>query len=192
MFSKFKSKIGHAKLKKQYKKIKRDKRIHNLVSARRIGVIFYAMTDKDFKLALDFVNFLSEQNLEVCLLAYYPGKEIPQEFLMRKGANLFSKKEVNWYGKPLAPFTEEFAKMDFDILIDLSMEEVFPLKWVATLSVAKFKVSSLMYPNPPYDLLINVKQTDSLEYYISQVKHYLNLINNRFAQEETEDRITTN
>ncbi len=191
MFSKFKLKIGHSKLKKQYKKVKRDKRIHNLVSARRIGVLFYVNSEKDFNLALDFVNFLSEQNLEVCLLAYYPSKEIPQEFLMRKGANLFSKKEVNWFGKPLAPFTEEFAKMDFDILIDLSMEEIFPLKWIATLSIAKFKVSNLSYPDTPYDLVINVKQTDSLEYYISQVKHYLNLINNRFAQEGTETSHTT-
>jgi hypothetical protein len=76
---------------------------------------------------------------------------------------------------------------NFDILIDLSTEEVFPLKWVVSLSKAKFRVGNLSYPDNPNDLIINIKPNEDLSYLISQIKHYLNLINNRFAQQDSEE-----
>lgn len=183
MFSNFKSRIGHSRLNKHLRGITRKKMVYNLVSARKIGLIVYLTSEKDFNIALDFVNFLTKQNLSVDVLAYFPGKEIPQNYLLRKNLNVFCKKDLNWYFKPIQPFVEEFAAKEFDILIDLSMEEIFPLKWPATLSRAKFKVGNLSYYGNPNDLIINVKPNENLEYLISQIKHYLNLINNRFAQE---------
>jgi hypothetical protein len=184
MFSTLKSKIGHSRLSNRLKLVKRDKMVYNLVTARRIGLLINVSSDTVFNQALDFVNFLKQQNLEVCVLAYYPGKETPQQYLLRKNLNIFNKKELNWYYKPIAPFVEEFVKMEFDILIDLSTHEVFPLKWIASLSIAKFKVGNLSYYGSPNDLIINVKADSNLDLLISQMKHYLHLINNRFAQEQ--------
>lgn len=183
MFSNFKSKIGHSKLNKRLKTVTRKKMVYNLVSARKIGLIIYLTNENDFNRALDFASFLTKLNLSVDILGYFPGKEIPQSYLLRKSINVFCKKDLNWYYKPMQPFIDEFAAKEFDILIDLSMEEIFPLKWAATLSRAKFKVGNLSYYGNPNDLIINIKPSDNLDYLISQIKHYLNLINNRFAQE---------
>jgi hypothetical protein len=186
MFSKFKLRVGHSKLRKQLKGFKRSKMVYNLVSARKVGVLLSITSEQTFNLATELVNFLSKRNLDVCLLAHFPGKEIPQQFLMRKNVNVFNAKEVNWYGKPLAPIVQEFIDIDFDILIDLSMQEIFPIRWIATLSKAKFKTGFLLYYGSPSDLIINVKQDEELGYAIEQLKHYLQLINNRFEQDSNQ------
>jgi hypothetical protein len=68
------------------------------------------------------------------------------------------------------------------------MQEAFPLRWVASLSLAKFKVGTLHYFGNPYDMVISLKSNHDLGYFITQIKHYLNLINNRFAQEKEWER----
>ncbi|NHB67430.1 DUF6913 domain-containing protein [Perlabentimonas gracilis] len=184
MFKNLKLRVGHKKLRKELTSFTREKKVHNFVSARKIAIVFYASSKNTFQQVVDFSDFITKQNLEVTLLAYCPQKEIPQEFQLFETVNLFTKKETNWYGKPLAPFAEEFMATNFDILIDLSTEELFPLKWVVSLSKAKFRVGNLSYPDNPNDLIINIKPNEDLNYLISQIKHYLNLINNRFAQQD--------
>jgi hypothetical protein len=187
MLKKLRLNIGHSKLRKQLKSLNRDKRVHNFDSARKIGILLFLVSDNDFEQTIKLMGFLTEKNLEVSLIAFYPGKDIPHKYLMRKNVHVFYKKEINWYGKPLMAYTNEFINKEFDILIDLSLVEVFPLKWIASLSKAKFKVGSLSYYGNPNDLIINIKTENNLEYFISQLKHYLYLINNRFAQQEEEN-----
>ena len=184
MFSTLKSKVGHSKLRKQLKFVARKKMVYNLDSARNVGLLFIANSEVEFQSCLNFYSFLKDKGLAVKVIAYYPGKEFPQNFLLRKNIDVFTKKDLNWFYKPLSTFVDNFIDQEFDILIDLSMLENFPLKWIATLSKAKFKVGNLSYYDNPNDLIINVRPEEKLDYLISQIKHYLHLINNRFAQEQ--------
>ena len=184
MFSKLKLSIGLSRLRKHSKNTVRKKMVHNLESARSIGIICFATTNNGLDNAMHFANFLNEKKIITSILVFCPLKEVPQNFLLRKNVKVFTKKELNWYGRPNQPIVEQFINEDFDILIDLSLQEIFPLRWVSTLSQAKFKVGTLGYFGNPNDLTISLKNEKSEEYLISQIKHYLNLINNRFAQEQ--------
>lgn len=184
MFNSTKLKIGHKKLRKQLAGFSREKKVHNLTSARKVGILFYAVNHKVFQQAVDFGAFLQNLNLEVEMLSYTPEKEVPATFLNSNTSKMFTSKDTNWLGKPIPDFVNTFMDKNFDILIDLSTQEVFPLKWVASLSKAKFKVGNLAYNNTPNDLIINIKPDENLDYLITQIKYYLNLINNRFAQTE--------
>lgn len=184
LISKYKLQYGLYKLGKQLRNFKRTKRVHNFESARSVGIICPAQSNEVFDLANDLTHFLAGKNIEVTLLVYCPVKEVPQAFLLRRNVNVFNIKEVNWYGKPMVPFAEHFMEKEFDILIDLSLAEHFPLRWVASLSRAKFKVGALNYLGCPNDLIMNVGKNASLNFLIEQMKYYLNLINNRFAQEK--------
>jgi len=177
---------GLSALSKSFKTVKRNRVVHNLVTARKIAIIGVVASPKDFDDFTSLQRFLIEKNIQVEVLAYFPGKEIPQQLLLRKGINIFNRDEVNWYGKPLLPFVDLFCREEYDILIDLSMDELFPIRWIATLSRSKFKVGSLSYSGNPYDLIINVENKKEIPYFSEQVLHYLNLINNRFAQEQDE------
>ena len=184
MFSKLKLSVGLSKLRKLERSMVRKKMVHNLESARSVGIVCYATSNDDLDSAIKFAHFLNEKQILTSITVFCPLKEIPQSFLLRKNVKVFTKKELNWYFRPKQPVIEEFINNDFDILIDLSLNEIFPLRWISTLSKAKFKVGSLGYYGNPNDLTISLKNEKNEEYLISQIKHYLNLINNRFAQEQ--------
>jgi hypothetical protein len=177
---------GLSALGKSLKTVKRNKFVHNLVTARKVAIIGVVHNGKDFDDITSLQRFLADKNMQVEVLVYFPGKEIPQQLLLRKGINIFNRNEVNWYGKPLLPFVDHFCREEYDILIDLSMIEQFPIRWIATLSRSRFKVGSLSYAGNPYELIITVDNQKGISYLSEQVVHYLNLINNRFAQEQDE------
>ncbi|MDD4672280.1 MAG: hypothetical protein PHI03_05045 [Bacteroidales bacterium] len=184
MFNNTRLKIEHRKLRKQLATFSREKKVYNLTTARRVAILFYAENEKVFQQVTDFGKFLENLNLRVEIVAYTPEKEIPTPFQNNSKVKVFTCKDINWIGKPLPDFVNAFMAKDFDILIDLSTQEIFPLQWVASLSKAKFKVGNLAYSNTPNDLIINIKPDSDLTYLITQTKHYLNLINNRFAETE--------
>lgn len=186
MFNKLKLKVGHRRLRKALKGIKRNRLVYNLDTARTIGVLFNATSEEVYHHVANFSNQLLGRNLQVEMLAFFAGKEVPNSYLANPKLKLFTKRELNWYRKPCVPHVDEFIDKEFDILIDLSMEELFPLKWIATLSKSKFKVGNLSYYGTPNDMIINLKPNNDIEYLLSQVIHYLQLINNRFAQEANE------
>lgn len=184
MFSNLKLKIGLSRLKKQLKGHKRQKMVYNLETARRIGIVSNATSSIVFEQTMQLATFLNSKHIDVSLLVFCPEKEVPQKYYLRKNVVVFNKKELNWYGKPLHPAVDDFISSNFDILIDLSLQEIFSLRWIASLSKAKFKVGTLQYFANPNDMVISLKKEQGIEILIEQLKHYLNLINNRFAQQE--------
>ncbi len=184
-----KRKAGLKALSKSLRTLKRNKFVHNLLTARKIAIVGLVNNNKDFDEINSLQKILTEKNMQVEILLYYPGKEIPQQLLLRKGINIFNRNEVNWYGKPLIPFVEQFCRVEYDILIDLSLVEQFPIRWISSLSRSKFKVGSHSYVGNPYDLIINVDNKKEIPYLSEQIIHYLNILNNRFAQDKEDDTV---
>lgn len=184
LFENIRRNSGLSALRKQAKELKRSKLVHNLTTARRVGIVTYINNLKDFDEVFNLLNFFGGLHIQVCILGYYPGKEIPQQLLMRKGTNIFCKKETNWYGKPITPVVDEFCNTEFDILLDLTLDEVFPIRWVSSMSRSRFRVGALSYEGNPFDLIINIEKSKGIAYLIEQTKYYLNLLNNRHAQAE--------
>lgn len=180
---------GLKALSKSLRTLKRSKFVHNLTTARKIAIIGIVNSNKDFDEINSLQKFLTEKNMQVEVFVYYPGKEIPQQLLLRKGINIFNRNEVNWYGKPLIPFVDQFCRVEYDILIDLSLVEQFPIRWITSLSRSKFKVGSHSYVGNPYDLIINVDNKKEIPYLSEQIIHYLNILNNRFAQDNEGDTV---
>lgn len=172
-----KCKIGHFYLNKRLKKLKRRVKAHNFKTAKTAGIIFNSPDEKSFEAIKQFLSFLSENELKVIALGYIPSKKIPENYLMRKGINFYSKSDLNWYFKPKNEIINQFTNQEFDILFDLSIEEYFTVNYVGSLSKAEFKIGK-QSDNAYHDLLIDIKENNTIEYLIDQIKYYLNLINN--------------
>ena len=183
MLSNLKLKIGLSQLQKRLKTFQRKKMVYNFESARKVGILIASSADA-FDHAMQLQSFLTAKRIESTTLIFCTEKEIPQKYFLRKGVSVFSKKELNWYGKPISSVAEEFINTNYDILIDLSMTESFPLRWISSLSKAKFKVGTLQYYGNPNDLVISISKEKGIDYLIEQIIHYLSILNNRFAQEE--------
>lgn len=141
------------------KKIKQQKRTIqscNIDNAQSIGILFNATHSVSFEIIKNLVKDLSEKKRTIMVLGFVDSKQLIDHYLYRKGFEFFTRKELNWYEKPESEAVTEFMKKDFDLLISLSLQENYPLKYILSLSKAKFKVGRLTTAHDSLDLMIDI------------------------------------
>ncbi len=178
MFGKIRSKIGKYYFMKEKQRGAQHRRLTNLQDARHIGII-YALNDvPDYDRVSEFVSQLQREHKEVKALGFVRNKNLVSRFLPKLSYDFFSKKDVNWFYKPIHKQVKDFIEKEFDILIDLSMSDNFPLKYIAGLSNAFCRVGRFSENNTDYyDLMIDVSPAMTIDDFLGQVRHYLTIIN---------------
>jgi hypothetical protein len=175
---KFKQRLGRYLLKKRISNHQREKAPCNFHTAETVGIIVKLDGDpKQIDQVKEFMRFISDKKNKVYALAYFDGKKIPSVYSNPRGINIFTKKDLNWYYIPTRKFLRNFMKRKLDLLIDLSDNDSFPVKYITSLSDAKFKVGKFEPKNEQYDMMIQVDKNTRLEYIIDQMKHYISNIN---------------
>ena len=177
IYSKIQFFVGNFVLKKKLKHLKRLKKVHNLKTAKRIGIVFNATKQDDYRQVLDFVKDIQGRGIEVKVLGFVDDKDVPNEYLLKKNFSYFLKKSLSWYRKPVNPEVERFLREKFDIVIDFSLENDYLFNYVIALSPSRFKVGKLKSINDYHDLMISINKDKELKYFIEQAKHYLEVIN---------------
>ena len=176
---KYKLKLANWLLKRELRHLKRNKAVHNFDDAETVGVLFSAQDPQAFDLTNEFLHFLAHKKLKIFVLGYIHEKEIPKEFLMNSKINFLCKKDINWLSQPKSHIAEKFMSREFDILIDLSNNNHFLMKYINNLSQAKFKVGKEPSEGKEYDFMINLHENDDMQYYIEQIKAYIGKINKK-------------
>ncbi len=177
--NKLRLKIASFVLNKKIKKIARTKQVINLNSAKTIGIVFNNQNQKSNDIIKEFVNFLSQKNIQVYIVEFI-NKKIKTDNYVKKGFNYFSLNDLNWYYKPKSIIVDEFINKELDILIDLSLDSsCYPVQYINALSKAKFKVGKFYETQNYFDFMINIDKNNDLSFFIEQIKHYLIMINSR-------------
>ncbi|MFW6225042.1 MAG: DUF6913 domain-containing protein [Bacteroidota bacterium] len=173
-------KIGYFFLNRRKKHLNRNRQVQNFKSAKNIGILFYIHKNnqQDIDKILDFLLFLKKENLNTKALAYINKKNIPYQFFNNKGMLYFCRKDLNIFEQPKKNAVSPFINEEFDVLIDLNIEGVFPLRYVSSLSKAKFKVGKYFHHLNGHDMMLNIDMNNTLDYMIDQTKNYLTIINN--------------
>jgi hypothetical protein len=106
-------------------------------------------------------------------MAYIDEKNVPYYCLKQLSADYFSKKQLNWYGKPDFIQLRDFLHKDFDILIDFSRNNLSPLQYILSASNAKLIVGANEYAQNLYDVYINDEtEADHLKF-LKTIHNYL-------------------
>jgi len=169
--------IGNFLLKRESVSVDRNRSMVNLAGAKTIGILYPLFTLPDYNEVEIFVSNLQKDHKEVKALGYLQFKEMVNRFLPKLSYDFFSQQEVNWYFKPTNGKVNDFIKTEFDLLIDLTMEDHLPLKFVAGLSRARCKVGRFSEEKTThYDLMIKVDAPQRLAEFIKQIRHYLTII----------------
>ena len=171
------TRIGFSILNRKVKHLIREKVVCNFGTAKTVGIVFHPPDKNSFDYIMQFFRFLSEMDIELFIIGYIDSKTIPDYYVIRKGINFFSKKDINWYGKPIVPYFSHFINQKFDMLIDLCIEDLFPILYFVNLSNAKFKIGKFSVRKNPYDLMIDIKKEKRVGFLVDQIKHYLSIIN---------------
>jgi len=145
---------------------------------KTVGVLFDATNPEDFELVKRYVTYLREYSKKVKVLGYFNTKNIPALTYSKLEYDFFSVKDVNWMYKPNSMVINNFIAEEFDLLIDLNVNDHFPIKYIAALSKAKFKVGKYIENEiDVYDMMIDADQTKTVKYFLRQVDTYITMLN---------------
>ena len=172
-------KIGRYWLRKKAKQLNRKIKTFSLESASTVGVIYNATNRDDAETVKKFIQYLKEERKEVLSLGFIDSKDSTVLVQSHLNYTYFDQRDLTRSIVPKGDAVEKFINKPFSILIDLNKEACFPIEYISTLSLAKFKVGTKgLYHDQVCDLVINIEENKKLSFFIIQLKHYLKMIKN--------------
>jgi len=172
-------KLGRFTLNKKRKSLIRNVKAFSLDSASTIGIIYNATNRDDAETIKKFVHYLKEERKEVLSLGFINSKDSSNIVHPHLNYVYFDKRNLSKKMIPIGNDVANFMSKSFSILIDLNLNDNFPIEYITTLSHAKFKVGAKgNYRDDVCDLTIDVVQNKSTEFLIIQLKYYLKMIKN--------------
>lgn len=183
LFKNTRLKIGNSILLKNNTRSKRKVFYSNINLIKTIGIVWDASKTEVFSSLSRFYQKMHDRNIDVKIIGYYPGKELPDQYTALRYLTCIRKKEINMFYIPNSTETDVFTKTRFDILIDINFGKVFPLAYITSLSSASFKVGLFNSESDSsiFDLMIEIKKPVQVENYLTQIIHYLEMINSGSA-----------
>lgn len=167
-------------LKNESSHLKRNKQVINIEDAKSIGVVYFLPEEAVYNTISKFVNKLQTAGKNVKALGYVESKQLTGQFLPKLSYDFLYPAGLGWNLKPTSTAARDFIATEFDILIDLSMIDLLPLNFITGLSKAKFKAGLQSRERSAHlDLMISLKEGDSLDELIKQTDHYLSIINRK-------------
>jgi len=158
---------------------RRPRRAYNLTEARSIGIL-YEHNEIHYELMVKFVRDLKEAGKNVQVIGFKNEKKTDSNVGLHPDFELIYKENLNLLKFPKKERVKNFIDEPFDILMDLSLNYHNCNKYILGLSTAAFKVSgSQSYQMDYADLTIDITKDQRLEYLTQQIKHYLNLVNQK-------------
>ena len=179
LFTGPRQRIGNMILSNKAARIRRRVYYSNVKEIRKIGIVWDASRSEDFASLSKFHQRMHDRNIDVNIIGYYPGQELPARLTAIRYLSCIRKTELNFFYRPISEETEMFIKTRFDVLIDINFEKKFPLQYISSLSTASFKVG--LFDSETnisiFDLMMELKKPVHVENYLDQVVHYLEMIN---------------
>jgi hypothetical protein len=178
LLKKIRLRIGDYMLHNKLVKMKRKIHYSGIDQVKKIGIVWDASNNEEFTSLSKFHNRMAENKTDVSILGYFPGKILPVQFTAHRYLSVVKKEEINFFYHPVSAETHNFVNNNFDVLIDLNFRQIFPLRYISSLSKASLKVGlSGTHNTSTFDLMMDLKAPVSVDEYLEQVVHYLKMIN---------------
>ena len=172
-----KLRIGQFVFQREIKFNKRLKEVCNLNDAKSIGILYDATSEKQINQIKPFVDYFFELRKDVKALGYVNSKQLAYCHTPKLQYDFFYEKDLNWYYKPQNYIIDNFINKEYDILINLCDSSCIPIKYLVASSIARFKIGQHEEGYEIYDLMISLNDDKSIKKLMSEIKHYINLIN---------------
>jgi len=160
-------------LRKKTVKMKRKRMLFDFASAKYIGVLCSPQDEVNTGYLKAFLHYLSQRGIKYSVVGYFDGKHIPDNFLYWKEIDFITRKDLNFFFIPKSPVVDKFINEPFDMLINCNIVNHFPVEYISQLSVARCKVGIMSEDESCYDLMIDIKKNQTLEYFLKNLEIYL-------------------
>ncbi|MEM6316350.1 MAG: hypothetical protein AAF960_01695 [Bacteroidota bacterium] len=143
----------------------------NFTGTQSVGFLLNATDKNDWEIVTAYINQLKKQTQTIQVLAFEDTKECTEDLPF----DVFCKKDLDWLWRPKEAIQRQFKQHQFDLLINCSQTDCFPLEYLAVSANANYKIGALTdYPNN-YDLMLEAKSIDK---YLEQVDFFIKKFSN--------------
>ncbi len=188
LIDKLKRFAGNYFLSKTLAGLQREKRMTGIYSASSVAILFELTDESVYQEVHRYLQGLQEKKIRVKALGFASDKVAATHFLPVLTFDLFSNKNLNWFRIPKTAMIRDFADSEFDILINLASEQVFPLKYIAASSKARLKAGSYSESDPEdpacslraiYDILLKTDDPHDQGELLRNFNEYIIMLNPR-------------
>jgi hypothetical protein len=155
-------------------KANRAKKLQSWDMVRSIGVLYTVPEEEAYVKFSAHIAAMQSEKKELKALGLHLSKEIPHYCYPRLSFDYFSRKDLNWFGKPGGAKVNDFINTEFDLLINLDMSCAPVFDYIVGVSKAKLKCG-LYKPEtvPLYDFMISDLQANNPEVLMNQIVDWL-------------------
>lgn len=160
-------------LKRNLKNNNRYVEFQSVESAKTVGVVFVVEDEVSYIRIDNWLKKLVAAGKEVRVVGYHHSDNVPHYCIPKLKHEYYSKKDVNWFGKPIRPSLGDFVKEPFQILIDLTIDDNFTTKYITSLSESSMKVGKKSDGNEDfYDFMISLNEDFEMDDFIYFIESY--------------------
>jgi hypothetical protein len=154
----------------------------NIGLARKIAIVYVVEDEAAHNHVRNYVKRIKEELglSNIMALGYSDQKVMPHYLHAKLNFDAICQKDLNWYRIPQGNTVENFMAEEYEILIDLSLQDRLPIQYIMARSRSRFKVGRWSESNKKIlDMMIDMAGSQSLPQLIQQVHHYLLMVNSK-------------
>ncbi|MBW6534891.1 MAG: hypothetical protein K0B11_07780 [Mariniphaga sp.] len=163
-------KYAYRRLQQKATALERHVKLPHPESIRKVAVLWQPQQKEAYQFLHEHFSHALIIFRNICVYAQNPAVEA--------GNNTITPKDTNWLGFPKKGIVEDFLNTEFDLLLNIALEQNLLLDYLTALSKARFKVGWSPKENNFYDLNINIKGKQDAMYLASQQILYIRQLNN--------------
>ncbi|MBK8227892.1 MAG: hypothetical protein IPK70_12060 [Flavobacteriales bacterium] len=154
----------------------------NIALSRKVAIVYVVEDEAAHNQVRNYVKRLKEELglSNIMALGYSDQKVMPHFLHAKLNFEAICLKDLNWYRIPQGNTVQNFMAEEYEIIIDLTLEDRLPIQYILAKSRARFKVGRWSESNKKiHDMMIDMAGSRSLPQLIQQVHHYLLMVNSK-------------
>src|SRR5688572_4894522 len=167
---KIKSAIANMRFQKELQKVRLQREAVGFDEAKKIGLLYDATDEGDFEAIKTYIKGVRKEQKEIYALGFVDRKELPRTQFAQYGIDFFTRKDLGWNMIPGNLTVDNFISEPYDVVINLALNSCFPLRYIAAVSKARFRVGRFDKRNTYcYDLMLNIRDDIGIQELLVQV-----------------------
>ncbi len=142
--------------------------------ATKFAVLFYVREEAEMNAVNDFISFLWSKKKSTFIIGATTGFPVAKSKVTNMNFIQLREDEITWNNIPKGYRITNYLENEFDILIDLTQEDYFPLLYVLAAAKAKIKVGR--YDRNKYEqyhFMVDTWRKPDIYNFTTQIKQYL-------------------
>ena len=164
-------KYARKKLQRIESSMSRSPEIPHLETLKKVGVLWQPEQKDAFHFLQNYFNKKQAIFRSLCVL------DKPVEIMV--DSTTVSPKDLNWLKIPNAGIIDGFTEMNFDVLLNVALEQNITLDYITLRTQAKFKIGWSPFEKNYFDLNINISQNKNAMFLAEQQIFYLGQLNKK-------------